>query len=63
LTITLDANADKTLVLYGPENAIEVIRQFYSRVKDTSKLIVDSSGPQAIVNVKEYADILTLDTV
>jgi signal transduction histidine kinase len=58
LTISLDANAEKTLVLYGPENAISVIKQFYSRVQDTSKLITDASGPQAIMQVKEYKEIL-----
>jgi nitrogen-specific signal transduction histidine kinase len=52
------ANADTTLVLFGSDNAMAVVRQFYSAVKHTSKLIVDSSGPQAIFQVKEYNEIL-----
>jgi signal transduction histidine kinase len=58
LTISLDTDAEKTLVLYGPEKAIEVVKQFYTRVADKSRLFVDSSGPPAIIQVKEYNEIL-----
>jgi hypothetical protein len=56
LTISLDS--EKTLVLYGPENAISVIKQFYARVQNVSNLITDPSGPQAIIQVKEYSEVL-----
>lgn len=58
MTISLDSNAEKTLVLYGSENAIRVIKQFYSRVQNVSNLYVDASGPQAIIQVREYNEIL-----
>jgi sugar-specific transcriptional regulator TrmB len=51
-------DSDKTLVLYGPSNAIQVIKQFYSNVSANSKLFVDGSGPPAIANVREYGEIL-----
>jgi signal transduction histidine kinase len=56
LTISLDS--EKTLVLYGPENAISVIKQFYARVQSVSNLITDPSGPQAIIQIKEYSEVL-----
>jgi signal transduction histidine kinase len=45
-------------VLYGPENAISVIKQFYARVQSVSNLITDPSGPQAIIQIKEYSEVL-----
>ena len=40
------------------ENTVSVIRQFYSKVNNVSNLVTDANGPQAIVEVKEYRQVL-----
>jgi len=58
LSAYLETTAEKTLVLYGPENALKVVKSFYSRVQNVSNLITDTNGPQAIIEVEDYRQIL-----
>lgn len=46
------------MVLDGMQNAVKVIQLFYSRINNVSNLMTDANGPQAILEVKEYREIL-----
>ena len=58
MTILLDDSTEGIVVLDGMENTVSVIKQFYSKVNNVSNLVTDANGPQAIVEVQEYRQVL-----
>jgi two-component system sensor histidine kinase VicK len=58
LTILPHGDTEDFVVLDGTQNAVKVIQLFYSRINNISNLLTDANGPQAILEVKEYREIL-----
>jgi two-component system sensor histidine kinase VicK len=45
-------------VLYGIENSVRIIQNFFSNVRKSASLCLESSAPYLTLEIKEYRDIL-----